>query len=225
MIFSRVNSINVAPSQIMRMRTLGMQLSKLECLPSPSLELEQYPTNGELAARWLNDMFSFGDIFPGCSVIDLGAGNGILGLGSLILGAQKATFIEADNSAIPIIQSNAESIRLAESIELVNAIVGKDEIEIRNSDLIICNPPWGKQTVKADRPFIDEILKSGVTTHLMHSAESRHIEAIFEKADWSIEKFAEADFALPATFGHHSSRLGKTRAAFWRLVPPHPDRS
>jgi predicted RNA methylase len=54
----------------------------------------------------------------------------------------------------------------------------------------------------------------------MHSAEATHIEPLFEAAGWKVERYWEADFALPAAYAHHSSRQGKTRAAFWRLIPP-----
>ncbi|MEE3201027.1 MAG: hypothetical protein VX224_03050, partial [Candidatus Thermoplasmatota archaeon] len=61
---------------------------------------------------------------------------------------------------------------------------------------------------------------SNSVAHLMHSIEATHIEAFFKSAGWSVERYWEADFALPAAYLHHSSRQGKTKAAFWRLMPP-----
>ena len=39
-------------------------------------------------------------------------------------------------------------------------------------------------------------------------------------AGWSAERYGEADFALPAAYSHHSRQRGRTRVAFWRLIPP-----
>ena len=73
-------------SPSMRARRLAMLLSSLEQTQFKSAELEQYSTHGDLAARWLMDIHSFGDMQEGCKVVDLGAGNGVMGLGSLSLG-------------------------------------------------------------------------------------------------------------------------------------------
>ena len=80
----------------MRLRTLAMRLSELHPHPCNSVELEQYSTEGDLAARWLSDVAAFGDLFEGCSVVDIGSGNGVLGLGALLMGASSATLVEVD---------------------------------------------------------------------------------------------------------------------------------
>ena len=40
----------------MRLRSLAIELSKLESIKEKKLELEQYQTDGELAARWITDI-------------------------------------------------------------------------------------------------------------------------------------------------------------------------
>ena len=85
-----------------------MLLSSLEQIQFKSAELEQYATHGDLAARWLMDIHSFGDMQEGCKVVDLGAGNGVMGLGSLSLGASVAILVEADQMALKIAQNNAK---------------------------------------------------------------------------------------------------------------------
>jgi len=116
--------------------------------------------------------------------------------------------------------ANAESMGLAESVEIVSATLGSDPVDLGAADLIVSNPPWGRQTAKADRPFLDAILSSGLPAHLLHSAKASHIDPLFEDAGWTAEKYGEADFALPAAYSHHSRQRGRTRVAFWRLAPP-----
>jgi len=197
-----------------------MLLSGLEQIQSQSIKLEQYATDGDLAARWLTDISTFGDLHEGCSVADLGAGNGVLGLGAMALGAGRTILVEADQTACKIAQSNAEKMGFADSVEVIQASIGTDSIELDSADVVISNPPWGRQSPKADRPFLDAILSARVSSHLMHSGEASHVEPVFEEQGWSVERYGEADFALPAAYSHHSRQRGKTRAAFWRLVPP-----
>jgi len=203
----------------MRVRRLAMMLSGLEQLQCPSVELEQYATDGDLAARWLTDISTFGDLHQESRVVDLGSGNGILGLGALALGARSVILVDSDKSACDVSQSNAEKMGFIDSATVIQARIGIDPIGLDTADLVISNPPWGRQSPKADRPFLDEVLSNRLPTHLMHSAEASHIEPLFESRDWLVERYGEADFPLPAAYSHHSRQRGKTRAAFWRLTP------
>jgi predicted RNA methylase len=116
--------------------------------------------------------------------------------------------------------SNAESMGVAGSVEVFQATLGLDPVDLGSADVVISNPPWGRQTPKADRPFLEAILSTGVPTHVLHSAEASHIQPLFEDAGWAVERYGEADLALPAAYEHHSRERGKTRVAFWRLSPP-----
>lgn len=202
----------------MRTRRLAMMLSRLEKIKSPSIELEQYCTDGEIAARWLSDISAFGDLYAGCTVVDLGAGNGLLGLGAMVLGAERAILIEADQAACDAAKYNAEKMGFSDSVEVIQAIIGDDSIDIGSADVVISNPPWGRQSPRADRPFLDSILSARLPSHLMHSAEATHVGPLFEEHGWSVERYGEVDFPLPAMYAHHSRERGKTRAAFWRLT-------
>jgi putative methylase len=204
----------------MRVRRLAMLLSGLLPHPCDSVELEQYTTDGNLAARWLADISAFDDLTEGCTVADLGAGNGVLGLGALVLGAGRATLVETDQAACDVAKSNAESIGFADSVEVIQAMLGSDPVDLGSADVVISNPPWGRQIPRADRPFLEAMIAAAVPTHLLHSAEATHIQPLFEAAGWSAERYGEADFALPAAYSHHSRQRGRTRAAFWRLTPP-----
>ncbi len=197
-----------------------MMLSGLEQLQSQSVELEQYATDGDLAARWLADIAAFGDLSEDCTIVDLGAGNGVLGLGALAMGAGRATLVEADQAACDVAKSNAESIGFADSVEVIQATLGSDPVDLGSADVLISNPPWGRQSPRADRPFLEAMIDAAAPTHLLHSSEATHIRPLFEDAGWSVERYGEADFALPGTFSHHSRERGKTRVAFWRLSPP-----
>ena len=204
----------------MRVRRLAILLSGLAPNPNESVDLEQYPIEGDLAARWLADITAFGDLYKGCKVADLGAGNGVLGLGALAMGAGRAILVEADEAACDAAKSNAESMGFADSVEVIQATLGSDPVDLGSADVVISNPPWGRQAPRADRPFLEAMIAAAAPAHLLHSAEATHIQPLFEDVGWATERYGEADFALPAAYSHHRRQRGRTRAAFWRLVPP-----
>jgi predicted RNA methylase len=136
------------------------------------------------------------------------------------MGAGRAILVETDQAACDVAKSNAESMGFADSVEVIQATLGSDPIDLGSADVVISNPPWGRQTPRADRPFLEAMIAAAVPAHLLHSAEASHIRPLFEEAGWSTERYGEADFALPAAYSHHSRQRGRTRAAFWRLAPP-----
>ena len=93
----------------MRQRHLAMRLSSLHPHPCHSVELEQYPTEGNLAAAWLTKI-NLGDGFSGKRVLDLGAGNGVLGIGAAFLGAKHVTMVECDEDTVEILQQNVRDV-------------------------------------------------------------------------------------------------------------------
>ena len=180
-----------------KLRHLAIALSKLPPNPCNSVELEQYQTEGNLAALWLSQIDGK-DGLEGKTVLDLGAGNGILGYGAQLLGAE-VTFVECDPEA-------AELCR-----KLGNTIEGRvGEIELPKVDLVITNPPWGVQTHGADRAFIDAAMECAMVVHMMHSASATHLP--------KGEVLLEGEFRMPATYQHHSSRMGTTPIKCWRIT-------
>jgi len=212
----------------MRLRRLSMELSDLNQLTNKILSLEQYSTDGNLASRWIYDILEFGDLYENCRVCDLGSGNGVLGLGCLLMGASSATFVEIDENACSKIKINAAKLGLSQSIEIFNLDVRDFEAKKSKFDLIICNPPWGYQNHQADRPFLQAILNLNSRTHLMHSSKSKHFEKILNESNWSTQRYREVQFPLPASYEHHKTPKSTTNAGIWRLMPPilsnNPDR-
>ena len=91
----------------MRPKHLAIELSKLKPHPCQSVELEQYATEGDLAAYWMLGVDQVDEVH-GKHILDLAAGNGVLGLATMLLGASKVTLVEADNQAIEVAEANIE---------------------------------------------------------------------------------------------------------------------
>ena len=203
----------------MRPKHLAIRLSKLTAHPCKDVTLEQYATEGDLAAYWMLAVDQL-DGFEGKVVADLGAGNGILGIGALLLGARRVVFVETDEDALEVLRSNVASLEddLPDRADVVAAQVGLDDLPLDDVDLVVMNPPWGVQRERADRPFLDVAFTSaGLAVHLLHSDRASHVEAMAASHDWEAEAVLRTEFRLPPTYEHHAKRTGTTDVQCWRF--------
>jgi len=203
----------------MRPKHLAIRLSKLTPHPCKDVTLEQYATEGDLAAYWMLAVDQLDD-FEGKVVADLGAGNGILGIGALLLGARRVVFVETDGDALEVLRSNVASLEhdLADRVDIVAARVGLDDLPMDNVDLVVMNPPWGVQRERADRPFLEAAFTSaGRAVHLLHSDRASHVEAVAASHKWEAEAVLRTEFRLPPTYKHHAKRTGTTDVQCWRF--------
>jgi 16S rRNA G1207 methylase RsmC len=104
----------------------------------------------DLGARYL--LQSLPNVAQGAKVIDLGCGNGVLGL--TVLAAQPLAeihFVDESYMAIDSAKSNIEKNlpeQLAQCEFTVNDCL--TNINERNIDLVLCNPPFHQQTATTD---------------------------------------------------------------------------
>ena len=191
----------------MRLRHLAMALSNLPPHPQRDATLEQYATEGDFAARWIAEIVQRGDLDEDTRVVDLGAGNGILGIGCLLAGAESVLLVEQDE----------QCVHDYENVEwLIGDVTEWSGAEV---DLIIMNPPWGVQIAMADRPFLEGAFSSAAQViYLLHSARATHIESLAKSFNWAGEVVLSGSFRLPAQYGHHRSNEGTTDVSVWRFI-------
>ncbi len=202
---------------------MAIELSKLEPHPCNSVELEQYATEGDLAAFWLLAIDQL-DNLENKSVLDLGAGNGILGLGTAYLGSSEIHLIEADIDAYEVCKKNIAKVnqKFETKINSTNAMIGIDEIDLSNEfDIVIMNPPWGFQKEKADRPLLE--FSFGLkpdSIYVLHSVKEKHLQAMAKDFGYEGEIIFETDFRLPAKYSHHTKKTSMTEVRCWRFHKP-----
>jgi len=203
----------------MRPKHLAIKLSKLAPHPCKDVSLEQYATEGDLASYWMLAVDEL-DGFEQSTVVDMGAGNGILGIGALLLGASKVIFVETDPAALDAIETNIHALEkdLQGRAELWPATVGLDELPLESVDIIVMNPPWGVQREKADRAFLEAAFGSkAASIHVLHSDKATHLEPMAREQGWWAEVVLRTEFRLPPTYAHHAQRKGKTDVKCWRF--------
>ena len=93
----------------MKKKELAVILSRIKIFEYASVQLEQYPTESEIAADILWKANMAGDV-EGKNIVDLGAGHGVLGIGALLLGAKKVSFIDIDKGALKIAKHNLKEV-------------------------------------------------------------------------------------------------------------------
>eukprot|EP00435_Cladocopium_sp_Y103_P045553 s1765_g13.t1 len=204
-----------------KQKHLAMRLSELPRHPARNPKLEQYATDGDTAACWLmgiDKQDPFADLDE--AVVDLGAGNGILGIGALLLGAPRAIFVEVDEAVCKVLDEALENEDLRGRAQILQkdvADVAKAQIDAAPA-LVLMNPPWGQQRRSADRPFLEaSIAMSPRAVHLMHSSGAVHVEPWAKDMGWHAVRWLEMDFPLPRTYAHQSKRRGSTTAAIRKL--------
>ncbi len=83
-------------------------------------------------------------------VLDLFAGSGALGIEALSRGAQQATFIEADRSAVRILHGNLLATDLAERATVLGGPVALTLARARGPfDLVLADPPYADTSALA----------------------------------------------------------------------------
>jgi putative methylase len=135
----------------MNKKILEIELSKLKDYTVKKPSLEQYTTPSTIAASLVWSAFMKGDV-ENKIVADFGCGNGVLGIGCLLLGAKKVVFIDVDERALDIAEENCIALGLS-NYELVNKNVADVETKF---DTIVMNPPFGVQTRGLDVLFLKQ---------------------------------------------------------------------
>lgn len=101
------------------------------------------PTKDMVKESIFNSLANLLDITT-CSVCDLFAGTGSLGIEALSRGAEAATFVENDGSAIQLICDNLTKARLSDHAQVIqtDAVAWLQQRAEKSFDLILADPPY-----------------------------------------------------------------------------------
>ena len=148
--------------------SLAICLSRLSGFDSPKLLSEQYATDSEVAADALWFACMQGDV-EGRVIADFGCGTGILGIGCLLLGAEKVFFVDNDADALATAAANIKSLKLR-GYEIIGSEIDKVSIK---ADVVVQNPPFGTKKVHADRAFLLKAFKTADVVYSFHKSSTK----------------------------------------------------
>lgn len=195
---------------------LAIILSKLKAFEEPKPELEQYPSESEIAAEvlWFAGMNK--DI-AGKTIADLGCGTGVLGIAALLLGAKKVYFADIDDKALELARQNLESVskELLKKAEFIKADV-KDFN--KKADIVIQNPPFGVKMKHADKLFLETAFRVADRIYSFHKLETEQfIMNLAAENSFRITHFWSFDWPLKQTMEYHRKRLQYIKVGCWRF--------
>ena len=117
----------------MKQKHLESCLSSLpyRIFASPKIELEQYPTSVELTSSIVLTALAKGDAGPGISVLDLGCGTGMLGLGFALVECDLVYLVDCDVDALDMAREN---VNMLEEEGFVNRRRGGGDVDAEDED-------------------------------------------------------------------------------------------
>lgn len=185
------------------LKRLESRLESLDVFKTPKVHLEQYQTPPRTAAEMIRAVEM--DVgLDGKTVLDLGCGCGILGLGCVNYGASKVLGIDIDEDALKIAEQNREDVGLMnENITFLQCDVEKlkkDDlpIDLRTFDVVITNPPFGTRHPNIDLLFVKKGLTFSNVVYSIHKSSTHdfivkeagemgsHVDFIFENMEFPI---------------------------------------
>ncbi len=194
----------------MNKKGLAVLLSDLETFEG-NVKLEQYMTDPEIAADLVWHAFLCNDI-KDMTVLDLGCGNGVLGIGALILGAKKVYFVDVDKTVLGIAKKNARNFKNT-------SFVCCDVREFDGSvDVVIENPPFGVQREHTDKVFLEKAMSVANKVYSFHKIESvAFIESLAREHGFRVNGILKYDFLLKKSMDFHRKKYHKVRVGCWIL--------
>ncbi|MBR9683811.1 methyltransferase [Candidatus Woesearchaeota archaeon] len=198
-------------------KDLAVILGRLKGFSEPSWELEQYATPSEIAADWLWQAALKGDL-AGKVILDAASGPGILGVGALLMGAQKVFFVDKSKEAMDICRENYASIEGDYEIGSGEFIVGNISIFDSEIDTVLENPPFGTKEKHVDKLFLEKAFEVSMVVWSMHKTVTKvFVEAICKDHDFTITDRFDYLFPIKAAFKWHEKPVKNVEVSLWRM--------
>lgn len=189
-------------------RELAIYLSRLKVFDRPNIRLEQYASDGDVAAKLLWQANLDGNIQDKI-IIDLGCGTGILGIGALLLGAKHILFVDIDASIQTLLDENLETLKADYHFPGTYEFISSDVRHfLKTADTIITNPPFGTKIKHADKQFLETAKRCSNHIYSMHKSSTKSfLEAYAKTNDLTIGWLESTSFPLKNTYRDHKKKI------------------
>ena len=112
--------------------------------------------------------------------------------------------VECDAPTVDVLQHNVREVEGESICTIINSRVDGHPIELNKPiDMAIMNPPWGVQTLGADRVFFETLFSMKIPLiHFIHSINAEHLLPLAHENGYELHSIYQDDFRLPASYAH-----------------------
>lgn len=203
----------------MNKKELGKILSRLRTFTKPKVDLEQYQTEAEIAAEAIWDSYLNKDI-KDKSIVDLGCGTGIFGLGALILNARNVKFVDLDREALELAKENKKFLEKLLEKKFKASFINKDIRDYDGrGDVVIQNPPFGTKHRHYDKLFLIRAMKIANVIYSFHKLSTRDfIDKFCKEHGFRVVSVKKIKFPIRNIFKFHRKKIYFTAVGYWKIV-------
>jgi putative methylase len=200
-------------------RSLATKLGVVAGFERPDAALEQYPTPPELAAHVVHLADLHGDV-DGRTVIDLGAGTGMLALAAALRGPARVVGLELDGDALATARANERRVAASAPVHWVRGDATRPPLAVAEPATVVMNPPFGAQdgNRNADREFLAVASDLADVSYSVHNEGSREfVEAFAADEGGEVTHAFAAEFRIDAQFDHHADESRDIDTEVYRI--------
>jgi putative methylase len=197
-------------------RELAVELGDLSGFAAPRADLEQYATPADLAAHVVHRADLAGDLSR--TVLDLGAGTGVLAVGAALRGA-RVLGVELDPDALAVARENAAAAGVP--VEWLCGDATRPPLCPDDPATVLMNPPFGAQrgNEHADRAFLASAGRLAAVSYSVHNAGSRSfVESFVADRGGEVSHAFGATITLDRQFDFHEVDRHELDVEVFRVV-------
>jgi len=200
-------------------RALAERLHGLAGFRDPDIDLEQYPTPPDLAAHLLHLADLQGDIADR-TVLDLGAGTGMLALAAACRGPTRVLALERDADALAVARENEHTVAPETPVDWLRGDATRPPFPDDAVSTVVMNPPFGAQSGSegADRAFLETAAAVASVSYSVHNAGSQaFVEAFVADEGGTVTHAFAAEFAVRRLYEHHERDREEISVELFRI--------
>jgi putative methylase len=200
-------------------RALARRLGVVQDFQDPTLELEQYATDTEVAASLVHVADEHGDLAD-ATVLDLGTGTGMLALAAALRSPDRVIGVDVDPTPLRTARENAA--RIGATTDVAWLVADATDLPLQGIDdaVVLSNPPFGAQrgNEHADRAFLDQIASVASVSYTIHNAGSQDFVAAYvADNDATITDAYAVELDVDNQFDFHDAETAVVDAEAYRI--------
>lgn len=200
-------------------RALETKLAVVAGFDDPSASLEQYPTPPGLAAHVIH-LADLQDDIDGRTVVDLGAGTGMLTLAAALRGPARVVGLELDGDALATARENERRVAASAPVHWIRGDATRAPLCLTEPTTVVMNPPFGAQTGRrnADRAFLETAATFADVSYSVHNGGSQEfVESYATDNDGEVTHAFAAAFDVERQFDHHTEDATELDTEVYRI--------